>query len=286
MSEMAARYDLRARSYGRCWAPVLAPSALGLLDAIGPVIADAPAARVLDAGTGSGTLAIEAVRRWPRIHVTGLDLSGGMLALARAAADATLPAPDLARLSLVEGGIAEPEAAGVAPASMDGAVSSFVLHLVPDRRPALAGLRRVLRPGGVLAFVVWAAEGKPWAIEAAFEAAFAGTLTRAGGPEPALAGVLRAGPIASAAAARDELEEAGFTNVDAWEPVLHHAFERAAARALFVEYDRAADLDVLAPSVRAEVLAAFDAELDRLPDAAFTWHAPLVAVRAIRPRDG
>jgi len=86
MSEMAARYDLRARSYGRCWAPVLAPPALGLLDAIGPAVAvaDAPATRLLDAGTGSGTLAIEAVRRWPRVHVTGLDLSGGMLALARA----------------------------------------------------------------------------------------------------------------------------------------------------------------------------------------------------------
>ena len=286
MSEMAARYDLRARSYGRCWAPILAPPALGLLDAIGPAVADAPAARLLDAGTGSGTLAIEAVRRWPRVHVTGLDLSGGMLALARAAADAALAAADRDRLSFAEGSITEPEAAGLAPASMDAAVSSFVLHLVPDRRPALAGLRRVLRPGGVLAFVVWAAEGKPWAIEASFEAALAGTLARAGLSAPAPAGVPRAGPIASTAAARDELAEAGFTDVEAWEPVLHHPFERAAARALFVEYDRAADLAALAPSLRADVLAAFNAELDLLPDAAFTWDAPLVAARAVRPRNG
>jgi len=285
MSEMGARYDLRARSYERCWAPVLAPPAVRLLDAIGPAVENAPAARLLDAGTGSGTLAIEAVRRWPRVHVTGLDLSGGMLALARAAADVVLAAADRERLALVEGGIAEPEAAGLAAASMDAAVSSFVLHLVPDRRPALAGLRRVLRPGGVLVFVVWAAEGKPWAIESAFEAAFSGTLARAGLSAPALVGVPRAGPIASAAAARDELEEAGFTNVEAWESVLHHPFERAAARALFVEYDRAADLDALAPGLRAEVEAAFDAELDLLPDAAFTWDAPLVAARAVRPSD-
>ena len=283
---MAARYDLRARSYGRCWAPLLAPSALTLLDAIGPAIVDAPAARLLDAGTGSGTLAIEAVRRWPRVLVTGLDVSGGMLALARIAADATLGAADRARLLLVEGTVADPGAAGLALASMDAAVSSFVLHLVPDRRLALAGLRHVLRPGGVLAFVTWAAEGKPWAIEAAFDAAFAGTLARASLVSPAPAGMPRAGPIGSAAAARDELAGAGYTEVEAWEILLHHPFDRDDARALFVEYDRAADLDALAPGVRAAVLAAFDAELDLLPDAAFTWDAPLVAARAVRPREG
>ncbi len=286
MSEMAARYDHRARSYGRCWAPVLAPAALGLLDAIGPAVARAPGARLLDAGTGSGTLAIAAVRRWPGVHVVGLDVSSGMLAVARAAAEATLDAEDRGRLSLVEGSVSEPEAAGLAAGSVDAAVSSFVLHLVPDRRPALAGLRRVLRAGGVLSFVVWAAEGKPWAIEAAFEAAYAATLTAANVPAPSVAGGQRAGPIASVAAARDELAAAGFVDVEAWEPVLHHPFGRAGGRALVVEYDRAADLEALPAETRAAVLAAFDAELDQLPDAAFTWDAPLVAARATRPGDG
>jgi SAM-dependent methyltransferase len=297
MSEMAARYDLRARSYGRCWAPVLAPSALALLDAVEPAIANATAGRLLDAGTGSGTLAIAAVRRWPLVRVTGLDVSAGMLALARAAADLTLDAKGLARLSLLEGSVADPESAGLEPASIDAAVSSFVLHLVAERAPALAGLRRVLRPGGVLAFVVWAAEGKPWAIEAAFDAALAETLAQRGisAPTPAAgatragpigsAGATRAGPIGSADAARAELVEAGFANVEAWEPVLHHPFGRAAARALFVEYDRAADLEALSPVAQTAVLAAFDAALDGLPDAAFTWDAPLVAARAVRPHD-
>ena len=282
---MAARYDLRARSYGRCWAPILAPSALALLDEVEPVIASAPAARLLDAGTGSGTLAIAATRRWPLVRVTGLDVSAGMLALARTAADLTLDAADLARLSLLEGSIAAPESAGLEPASMDAAVSSFVLHLVADRAPALAGLRRVLRPGGVLAFVVWAAEGKPWAIEAAFDAALAETLAHREVSAPVPAAGARAGPIASAVTARAELLDAGFADVEAWEPVLHHPFDRAAARAIFVEYDRAADLDALSPAVRTAVLAAFDAALDVLPDAAFTWDAPLVAARAVRPHD-
>lgn len=285
MTEMAARYDLRARSYGRCWAPVLAPAALALLDAVEPVIANAPAARLLDAGTGSGTLAIAAARRWPLVRVVGLDISAGMLALARAAADATLAADDRVRISLVEGSVAAPEAAGLGLASIDAAVSSFVLHLVPDRAPALAGLRSVLRPGGMLAFVVWAAEGKPWAIEAAFDAALAETVERRGVPAPIPAGGTRAGPIGSAVTARAELLDAGFADVEAWEPVLHHPFDRAGARALFVEYDRAADLEQLSPVVRTAVLAAFDAALDVLPDAAFTWDAPLVAARAFRPRD-
>src|SRR5674536_398544 len=79
MSQMAARYDLRARSYGRCWAPVLAPSALTLLEVVEPVVGAAPAARLLDAGTGSGTLAMAATRRWPLVRVIGLDVSAGML---------------------------------------------------------------------------------------------------------------------------------------------------------------------------------------------------------------
>lgn len=285
MSQMAARYDLRARSYGRCWAPVLAPSALTLLEVVEPVVGAAPAARLLDAGTGSGTLAMAATRRWPLVRVIGLDVSAGMLVVARAAADATLDRAELARLSFVEGSIADPEAAGLEPASIDAAISSFVLQLVPERAAALSGLRRLLRPGGQLAFVIWAAEGKPWAIQAAFDGALAETLARAGVAAPTPTGGPRAGPIGSASAARAELRAAGFADVEAWERVLHHPFERAAAQALFVEYDRAADLEELAPTVRAAVLAAFDAALDRLPDAAFTWDAPLVAARAVRSPD-
>ena len=282
---MAARYDRRARSYGRCWAPVLAPSALALLDAIEPVIGALPAADLLDAGTGSGTLALAAIRRWPHVRVTGLDISAGMLALVRAAAAAALESADQARLSLVEGDVAEPGSALPARASMDAAVSSFVLHLVPDRAAALAGLRRVLRPGGVLAFVVWADEATSWAAEAAFDGALSTTLERAGVAAPASGGGRRAGPIGSAAAARAELHAAGFADVDAWEPRLRHPFGRAETRELFVAYDRAADLAALSPDVRAAVLAAFDEKLARLPDAAFAWEAPLVAARSVRPPD-
>jgi SAM-dependent methyltransferase len=285
MSEMAARYDLRARCYARCWAPVLAPSATALLDAVEPAAGAAPIGRLLDAGTGSGTLALAAIRRWPHVRVTGLDVSAGMLARARAAAAAALGPGDLARLSFIEGGIADPEAAGLAPASIDAAVSSFVLHLVPDRVAALAGLRRLLRPGGTLAVLTWAPEPTPWAPETAFETALAETLAGTGRAEPVAGEGPRAGPMESAVAARVELRAAGFTDVGAWEPTLHHPFGRAEARAMLVEYDRAAELDALAPAERVAVLAAFDAALARLPDDVFPWDAPLVAARGVRPPD-
>jgi SAM-dependent methyltransferase len=282
---MAARYDRRARSYGRCWAPVLAPAALSILDAVEPDIAAAGAASLLDAGTGSGTLAIAACRRWPYVRVTGLDVSAGMLAAARAGA-ASLDPAELARLSFVEGNLADPEGVGLLPGSFHAIVSSFVLHLVPDRTSALAGLRRLLRPGGVLTFAVWAGESKPWSVETAFERALADGLARAGLAATDPRDCRRAGPIASADAARLELRAAGFADVTAWESRLHHAFARAEARALFVEYDRSADLEALPDAVRAGVLAAFEAELERLPDGAFEWDAPLVAARGVRPPGG
>src|SRR3989304_3978142 len=46
-------------------------------------------------------------------------------------------------------------------ASVDVAVSSFVLQLVPDRLAALREIRRVLRPGGRLAYATWLADDRP-----------------------------------------------------------------------------------------------------------------------------
>jgi len=285
MSEMGARYDHRARLYGRFWAPVLAPAAIRLLDAIEPAVAAFPTSHLLDAGTGSGALALAAARRWPQVRVTGLDISAGMLAVAREAAAARLAQPERERLALVEGSVVDPNAAGLAPASIDAVISSFALHLVPDRAAALAGLRGVLRPGGALAFVVWA-QDRPWAPEAAFDAALAEVLARSGSAAPPPVGGPRSGPVASAAAARAELQEAGFVEIDAWEPTLQHRFGRAAARAFFVEYDRAEELAALSRARQAQVLAAFDAALAQLPDGAFAWHARLIAARAVRPPGG
>ena len=94
--------------------------------------------RVLDAGCGSGPLS--AALRDRGAVVTGIDVSDGMLALAkqRLGGDADLHLVDLRdRLPFGEG-------------VFDVVVSSLVLHYLEDWAPTLAELRRVLRPGGRL----------------------------------------------------------------------------------------------------------------------------------------
>jgi len=99
MTEQAERYDRIADGYARWWGPIIAPAAVGVLDEIDDAVA-AGATRVLDIGTGTGTLAVAAIRRWPSVRVTGIDASSGMIAKASAVADAELSAAERARLTL------------------------------------------------------------------------------------------------------------------------------------------------------------------------------------------
>src|SRR5712671_2713274 len=82
-----------AEGYERWWAPVIRPAALRVLDLIAPAV-DAGATRILDIGTGTGTLGISAVERWPAVRATGVDASGAMLEVARERADSRLSAGD------------------------------------------------------------------------------------------------------------------------------------------------------------------------------------------------
>ncbi|OKH92126.1 methyltransferase [Streptomyces uncialis] len=94
--------------------------------------------RILDAGCGSG--ALFAALRDRGAVVSGFDTSAGMLELARQrlGGGADLQVADL--------GSALP----YADDTFDDVVASLVLHYLEDWGPALAELRRVLRPGGRL----------------------------------------------------------------------------------------------------------------------------------------
>lgn len=94
--------------------------------------------RVLDAGCGAGLLSAELRKRGA--DITGFDLSAAMVALARKrlGVDADLAVADLS------------EPLRYDSASFDLAVSSLVLHYLPDWTVPLAELRRILKPGGRL----------------------------------------------------------------------------------------------------------------------------------------
>jgi SAM-dependent methyltransferase len=113
--------------------------------AVGPLlnaVGVAAGTRVLDIATGFGYAAGEAVGRGAR--VAGLDFSDAMVARARTRVpDAAFHVGDAEDLPFDN-------------ASFDAAIMNFgLLHLARPER-ALAEAARVLRPGGRLAFTVWA----------------------------------------------------------------------------------------------------------------------------------
>jgi ubiquinone/menaquinone biosynthesis C-methylase UbiE len=99
---------------------------------------DVAGRRILDAGCGSGPL-FAALRDRGAI-VTGIDKSARMLELARRRLG------DDADLHVAELGRPLPFADG----TFDDVTASLVLHYLQDWGPALAELRRVLKPGGRL----------------------------------------------------------------------------------------------------------------------------------------
>jgi SAM-dependent methyltransferase len=98
---------------------------------------DLPAdARVLEVGCGTGSLWVHNAGRIPsgwRLLVS--DLSPGMLGAA------------LSQVR-VPGVVANVAALPVRDGCLDAVIANHVLYHVGDREPALAGIRRVLRPGG------------------------------------------------------------------------------------------------------------------------------------------
>jgi SAM-dependent methyltransferase len=98
----------------------------------------APAARVLDAGCGTGGLLARLAAGTPPPRAVGLDLDGGAAAWARAKSRAPVCVGALERLPFAE-------------AAFDAVVSADVLcHRGVDEGASLAEMRRCLKRGGLL----------------------------------------------------------------------------------------------------------------------------------------
>lgn len=211
--DQGTRYDRIAEGYSRHWAPVIRPAAIRLLDDLAPMLPDgSPAA--LDIGTGTGTLALEALTRWPGITVTGIDASSEMIAWAAAAAEREHKVEVRNRFRTA---VAFADRLPFPDASFDLGMSSFVLQLVPNRAAALREVRRVLRTGAPFGYVTWlrgnGAVDPP-------DRVLDEVLDEFGFDPPEPEG--RSGDPASVRAAADGLRRAGFRDVSARADVLIH----------------------------------------------------------------
>ena len=108
-----------------------------------------PGMDVLDVACGTGNATLPAARTGAR--TTGLDFAPGLLEIARErAADAML------EIDFIEG---DAQAMPFEDGSFDRLVSTFGHMFAPDHRRTADEMKRVLRPGGVIAVACWMPEG-------------------------------------------------------------------------------------------------------------------------------
>jgi SAM-dependent methyltransferase len=102
--------------------------------------------RVLDIGTGTGSLAFEIARKRPRVHVVGIDPSPGVINESRS----RNPFPDRASFQA-----ADAQRLPFRDATFQSSVSQFVFNFIPDPGKALREARRVTQPGKRISAAVW-----------------------------------------------------------------------------------------------------------------------------------
>lgn len=139
----------------------IAPLGLAALRALAPEAGES----ILDIGCGCGQSTWQlAALVGPQGQITGVDLSGDMLQVAR-----TRPAP--AGAARPEFRCADAQAATLGSDRFDAAFSRFGVMFFSDPTAAFANIRGALKPGGRLAFVCWRALSENVLMRAPAEAA-------------------------------------------------------------------------------------------------------------------
>ncbi|HEU0131947.1 MAG TPA: methyltransferase domain-containing protein [Mycobacteriales bacterium] len=186
-------FDRAAPAYDAVGVPFFAPIARRLVE----LAAIGPGEHVLDVGTGRGAVLWEAAERvGPTGRVAATDLAPEMVR--RTAADAA--ARGLAHVVVTVGDAEAPE---FPDASFDAVLGGLVVFMLPDVPRALREYRRLLRPGGRLAFTTF----PPNAAEFAAIGPVIGRFMPPGGPPGQAA-------LADAAAIEAAVRAAGFADVE------------------------------------------------------------------------
>jgi len=100
---------------------------------------------ILDVGTGTGVVASTLESTLPRSKIDGVDPSAAFISYAKRSARST-------RLRFEVG---DAQALRYRDGSFDHAMALLVMNFVPDHRKALAEMKRVTRPGGIVSACVW-----------------------------------------------------------------------------------------------------------------------------------
>jgi ubiquinone/menaquinone biosynthesis C-methylase UbiE len=281
MSSITDRYDRNARLYEQWWAPVLAPSAAKLLDRCDSWVRDATArqgqTRILDIGTGTGALAIDAAHRWPGARILATDASEGMLEVARRReAERAGAGPPAAPISW---SAASADALGLPAASIDLAVSSFVFQLVADRTAAYEEVLRVLRPGGRLHLVTWLAGRDEFRPADEFDEAVYDVAIDEGEEQEER----RAGDYRSPTSAIRELRRAGFRSVSAEIDRLDQLWTAGSYLDYKLHYDELGLMSELDAITARRLRSRASDRLAALEPEAFRWRPPIVYLQGKRP---
>jgi demethylmenaquinone methyltransferase/2-methoxy-6-polyprenyl-1,4-benzoquinol methylase len=105
-----------------------------------------PAPRCLDIACGTGDIAFLLAERYPQGNILGIDLTEPMLEIARRRDHEN-------QVSFVRGDMC---ATGLDDASIDLVTGSYAIRNAPELRSALAETHRILKAGGVAAFLDFA----------------------------------------------------------------------------------------------------------------------------------
>jgi SAM-dependent methyltransferase len=126
------------RFMGR-WSRLLAPQFVDFSD-----VPDR--GRVLDVGSGTGSLAFAIAERKARSQVVGIDPSKEYVAYA----NSRNPFPDWVSFE-----VGDAQQVRFADASFEASLSLLVFNFIPDPAKALREVRRVTKPGGRISAAVW-----------------------------------------------------------------------------------------------------------------------------------